>query len=342
MITDRLHGGGAVDKENLHGKAELRCFSRSRLTGEHSTELASIRLRRQRTSERGMGARKSFFMSCCALLSAFSATAGAEPIRVLLESDADRSDGTEIFLTSYASVGDFLASPPGVPGQFSGLNISPDYSVAGLVYDGMYRVLLESNDDRSDGTELFLASYGSFDDLVNSPPGVPGQFSGLNISPDYSVAGLAFDGMYRVLLESNDDRSDGTELFLASYSDFDALVNSPPGVPGQFSGLNISPDYSVAGLTYDGMYRVLLESNDDRSDGTELFLASYGSFDALVNSPPGVPGQFSGLNISPDYSVRGFAWEFESTISVPEPPTAALLLVGAAFLLVRRRRQSIR
>jgi hypothetical protein len=207
-----------------------------------------------------------------------------------------------------------------------------------------YSVLLESDVDRSDGTEIFLTSFGTFDDLINSPPsGGTGAFSGLNVNPAYSVGGIAYDGKYHVLLESDIDRSDGTEIFLTSFDTFDDLINSPPsGGTGAFSGLNVNPAYSVGGFAYDGKYHVLLESDIDRSDGTEIFLTSFDTFDDLINSPPsGGTGAFSGLNVNPAYSVGGFVSAFagdDPGVSVPGPGTLLLLAAGLGILGLMRRR----
>ncbi len=113
------------------------------------------------------------------------------------------------------------------------------------------RLLLESDPETGIG-DVFLSSFDTFDDLVNSPAGGgPGGFSGLKISPGFSVGGLAYDGKYRLLLESDPETGFG-DVFLASFDTFDDLVNSPAGGgAGEFSGLKISPGFSVGGLAYE-------------------------------------------------------------------------------------------
>ncbi len=57
-----------------------------------------------------------------------------------------------------------------------------------------YRLLLESDTDTTANNEVFLTSFASFDDLVNSPPtGGVGTFAGINIAPGFSVGGLAHE-----------------------------------------------------------------------------------------------------------------------------------------------------
>jgi hypothetical protein len=88
-------------------------------------------------------------------------------------------------------------------------------------------------------------------------------------------------------------------------------------------------------------YTVLLESNEDRSDGTEVFLTSFDTFDDLINSPPsGGVGAFSGLNVNPAYSVGGFVSAFpgdDPGATVAEPGTLLLLAAGLGLLGLRRR-----
>ena len=103
--------------------------------------------------------------------------------------------------------------------------------VAGLAlqeaHASAFRLLLETDAD-TDNNEVFITSFATFDDLVNSPPsGGIGAFSGININSAYSVGGLAYDGMYHLLLETDAD-TDNNEVFITSFATFDDLVNSPP------------------------------------------------------------------------------------------------------------------
>lgn len=271
-----------------------------------------------------------------------TASAWAGPTyRLVLQTRADSGPLSEVFVASYDSYGALVDSPALVGGNFSGIDIVPTYTVAGLAYDGQYRLALASRADSGAGNDLFIATYGSFADLVNSPSGVGGDFSGIDVGTGYRVAGLAYDGRYRLALTTRSDGGAGDELFIATYDSYADLVNSPRAVGGDFSGIDIGPGYTVAGLTYDGQYRLALTTRDDSGSGTELFIATYATFTDLVNSPSAVGGDFSGINVSPGYRVAALAFEpgpVEPPHAVPEPAMGWLAVAGLGALCAVRRR----
>jgi hypothetical protein len=170
-----------------------------------------------------------------------------------------------------------------------------------------YRLLVESDVNATGGHELFLATYTTLDNFLNSVP-AGGSFSQINVSAGFGVGGLAFDGSYRLLVESDANTTGGNELFLASYNTIADFVNSVPS-SGSFSQVNVSAGFSSVGFTFDGsQYHLLVESDANASGGHELFLASYNSLaDFLGSTPAG--GGFSQINVSAGFSVGGFTFD---------------------------------
>lgn len=260
--------------------------------------------------------------------------------RLVLQARADAGAGTEVFVASYSSYAGQVNSPAAVGGDFSGIDIGPGYQVAGLTYDGQYRLALSTRADGAAGSELFIATYATYADLVNSPAAVGGDFSGIDVGPGYRVAGLAYDGQYRLALTTRADGAAGSELFIATYATYADLVNSPAAVGGSFSGIDIGSGYEVASLTYDGQYRLALTTRNDAAAGAELFIATYASFADLIGSPAAVGGDFSGIDIGPGYRIAALAFEPAADTppnGVPEPAGAALLLLGLGALVGTRR-----
>jgi len=184
-----------------------------------------------------------------------------------------------------------------------------------------YRLMLSSRSDAGVGNDLYVVSYDSYDDMINSPSfGGPGSFSGIDVSPDYIASGLTYDGKYRLMLSSRTDFGAGNDVYLLTFDTLDDLINAPSfGGPGSFSGIDVSPDYVATG-----------------GAGNDVYLLTYDTFDDLINAPSfGGPGMFSGIDIAPDYMAMGLA--YEAATPVPEPPAAALMLLALAGLATVRR-----
>ncbi len=79
-------------------------------------------------------------------------------------------------------------------GTFLPQDIAAAFSVGGVFFDGSYRLLLESDDNRLGGQELFQQSYASLEGLL-ADEGGSGTFLPQDIAAAFSVGGVFFDGV---------------------------------------------------------------------------------------------------------------------------------------------------
>lgn len=265
------------------------------------------------------------FVWCGNMASAFD----APEFHLLLESDSDSGSGSEVILFNFATlqdVGDGHLSS----GLFSLLDIPPAFSTGGMTYDGsQFHVLLESDSDSSGGSEVFLASYDSFQDFLDGNAS-SGSFSQLNISSTFSVHGFTFDGLqYHVLLETDADAAGGSELFLISYDSLQDLLadNASSGI---FCTFSITSTFSTGGFDFDGsQYHLLLESDSDSGGGSEVHLSSYDSLQDLIDGIPSM-GSFSQLDIDTTYSIGGFFSAPNTTVPDSVTTTRGMFVSGDA------------
>ena len=236
--------------------------------------------------------------------------AWALPYSVMLESNADRSSN-EIYLANYGTYADLLSNTLDASSAYSALNVSSAFSVGGFTMVGTgYSVLLESNADRLTN-EIYIANYASYADLLSNTLAPTSAYSLLNVSSAFSVGGFTFDGTgYSVLLESNADRTTN-EIYIAHYASYADLLSNTLDPKSAYSALNVSSDFSVGGISFDGGgYSVLLESNADRVSN-EIYLANYASYDDLISSTLAPTSAYSLLNVSSAFSVGGLAIDWQ-------------------------------
>lgn len=262
----------------------------------------------------------------------------AIPIDILLESDSDSGAGNELFLANFDSYQNLIDATV-TSSSFSQLNLNSTFSSGGLAFDGSsYQLLLESDTDGGAGNELFIATFDSYQNLIDGTVS-SNSFSQLNLSSTFSSGGLAFDGSsYQLLLESDADSGAGSEVFMASFDSLQSLLDGSVS-SGSFSQLNINPNFSAGGLAFDGLsYQLLLESDADSGAGNEIFLASFDSFQSLLDGTV-ASSSFSQLNINTNFSAGGFvAYAPEDPVEVSEPASLGLLLIGLGTLMLRARR----
>jgi hypothetical protein len=173
-----------------------------------------------------------------------------------------------------------------------------------------FTLLYETDADADAGSELFVRSFASLQDLIDGNNG-PGSFSQLDILATSSVAGMAFDpgGALHLLYEQDTDADAGAEFFVRSFASLDDLIDGDKGA-GSFSQLDISGGFSVAGMSFDaaGMLHLLYESETDADAGSELFVRSFASLQDLIDGNNG-PGSFSQLDILATSSVAGMTFD---------------------------------
>ena len=122
--------------------------------------------------------------------------AHAVPINIFAESDGDASGGSEVFQRNYSSLNDLLIDNKG-PGGFSALDVGPGFSIVGASYDGQYHILAESDTNTTGGSEVFLRTYATLDDILNDNKG-PGGFSALDVGPGFSIAAMTSESAVSV------------------------------------------------------------------------------------------------------------------------------------------------
>ncbi len=199
-------------------------------------------------------------------------------------------------------------------------------------------ILLESDTDSGAGSELFLANFNDYQSLIDATVN-SSSFSQVDLSSTFSVGGLAFDGSsYQLLLESDTDGGAGNDLFIATFDSYQNLLEGTVS-SSSFSQLDLSSTFSSGGLAFDGSsYHLLLESDADSDAGSEVFLASFDSFQSLLDGTV-ASSSFSQLNISSNFSAGGFvAYAPEGPVEVSEPGSLGLLILGLGALMLRSRR----
>ena len=110
--------------------------------------------------------------------------------RLMLQTRADDNAPDEIFIASYSSFANLLSNSP-FTSNYTQIGISPSYEVKDFTWDGSaYRLLLQTRTDANAPDEIFIASYGSFANLLTNSP-FTSDYTRIGISPSYEVVGFA-------------------------------------------------------------------------------------------------------------------------------------------------------
>lgn len=267
------------------------------------------------------------------LLAFTSGESAAGPLSLILESDENESSGEEVFQLKYDTISDLVSHSDFILST-SALDLGPVFGVAGFAHDGTnYHLLLESDIDENPGSEVYLITFATLEDLVNNTT-LSAGYTQLDPGSSYSIRGLAHDGsQFHMLIETDLDGISNTEVFHYAYDSMsDLQSNTFSSLSG--SALNVAPSFSIAGFAHeDGRFHLLLESETDQTSGAEIFYLEYSTINDLIAETPS-SSTFTQIEINPSFSVHGFAG-----ISVPEPELRLLLGGGVLglSLLFRRR-----
>ena len=134
-------------------------------------------------------------------------------------------------------------------------------------------------------------------------------FSNINLLSTRKIGGIAYDGKYLLLLESRTDQTGGgNEAYLYVYNDFAALLGNVPS--GNIHGLaiDVPSAWDIVGLTFDGNYRLIMESNNDQPGGSEVRQIRYNTFNDLQTDNRATD-DFSAVNIGARQDIAAFTYD---------------------------------
>ena len=252
---------------------------------------------------------------------------------ILLESDQNADAGSEVAFGTFTTFADIIAGT-GDSSGFTDLNLGADISIADIFYDGLYHIFLETDSNNGAGAEIAYGTFESLDQIINNN-GVASGFTQIDIGADFDIAGIFFDGEYHIFIELETNDVAGSEIAYASFATFGDLINEIGNASG-FTQIDIGADFDIAGITYDGLYHVLLESNVDEMAAMEVAYGTFLTFDNLINEI-GIASGFTELNIGADLSIAGIASAIDDMSEIPLPPAALLFLSALAVFQSARR-----
>jgi hypothetical protein len=176
-----------------------------------------------------------------------------------------------------------------------------------LAWSAPAHILLESRVDAGSGAEVFHIDYASLADVkANNFSGT--GFTPMDINSAFRMADYAYDhGTYRILLESRADAAGGAEVALVNFNSF-ADLETNHFSSSLFLPVNINPDFSIMGFTYDGAYRLLLESDADAGSGAEVAEITYNTYADLLANNFSASG-FTPINIAADFRGAGLGFD---------------------------------
>ena len=248
--------------------------------------------------------------SCSALLlvGLVCLPCAAQSFRLMGERDTTATAGSESIIHSYDTFANLVAN---INSGFSFTQADwlSDYATVGLAFDGKYRLMGEKDTGTgAAGDESAIFTYDTFADLLANNHSTQ-SFTQINWASTFSTVGLAYDGAYRLMGEQDTGtHSAGNESYIYTYDTFaDLLANNWSSfAPTQIDWSSV---YSTAGLSYDGAFRLMGESDTGSgSAGSESFIYTYDTFaDLLANDESSISA--TQIDWSAPFATRGLASE---------------------------------
>ncbi|WP_017669157.1 PEPxxWA-CTERM sorting domain-containing protein [Sandarakinorhabdus sp. AAP62] len=280
---------------------------------------------------------------------ATAAQADSVTYRMMLQSRTDTAAPNEVYVASYADYPNLQSGTLGPGSTFTQIGISSAFEIAGLTHDGSaYRMMLQSRTDTAAPDEVYIASYANYADLLIGKLGPGSTFTQIGISSAFRIAGLAYDGSYRMMLQSRADTAAPNEIYIASYATYADLLSGTLGPGSTFTQVGISSAFIAQGFDWDGSaYRLMLQSRADTAAPDEVYIASYATYADLLAGKLGPGSNFTQIGISSAFSIGGLAAEIvrdppppPPPPGIPEPQSWALMILGfgSTGLAMRRRR----
>jgi hypothetical protein len=129
------------------------------------------------------------------------------------------------------------------------------------------------------------------------------------------------------MFERDDDVAEN-ELVFRFYDDLDALRTNTPSQPDAVSPIDIAPNFSTTGLTWDGSQFIVMFERDDDVAINELLFRFHDDLDALRTNTLSQPDAASPIDIASSFSTTGLA-----AIVPGIPPPTGVPLPGSLLLL---------
>lgn len=144
-----------------------------------------------------------------------------------------------------------------------------------------FRLMGERNTSNTAGNESAIYSYASANALVNNVP-TSSSYTQLDLGSSWHTSELAYDGKYRLFVETDTSAGAGAESAVYTYDNYDDLL------AGNYSSWsytfrNVISTAKTVGFEYDGDYLVMVEFKDTSWPAfSESHIYGYHTFEDLL------------------------------------------------------------